>query len=168
MQRTKLKLLLPAIAAGAILTGCAEKDPATQASEDARDVAMAERMSRVPVQPVVPEPLTADLITRYGLDRARCSFRKSKTGEPLFLASTQEGFLSLSGELARMAARTGSGELLGGARAAYTGLSNWVDFMALPETGDKPGPDRWPVRMIIHDSQDRIVFTADGVMSCAE
>lgn len=168
MQMTWMRLALSAALAGTALAGCAQKDPAKHSGSDARDVAMVERMRRVPLQPIVPEPITTGQIVRDGLDRAPCSFRKKEEADPLFLAGAEEGFLSVSGEIARLAARTASAELPGHARAAYVGLSNWVEFSALPENGEAPGAGAWPARMIIHDQQERIAFSADGIMSCRD
>ena len=166
MRAMKLKLVLSVILAGAMLAGCGQKDPAKQAAADARDVAMAERMSREPLQPIVPEPITASQITRYGLDRTACSFRRDGTGDPLFMAGIQEGFMRLSGDLTRLAARTESAELPGHARGTYVGLSNRVEFSALPDKDGASGAKSWPARMIIHDQQERVAFTADGLMTC--
>lgn len=149
-----------------LLTGCVKEDPTAKAAQDAEDIAMVERMSREPFRPIIPSPITATDITRYGLDRPGCSFRK--TGDPhiLFFGDGTDGFLRIGEDLGRYAAKTESAELPGGARSTYVGLATWLDIVRLPEDGTGGDALGWPARLILHDAQERVAFTAHGRITC--
>lgn len=152
---------------GSVLpTGCAEKDAARQAAQDARDIAMVERMSREPFEPIVPTAISSVDITRYGLDRPGCVFRKTGGNDPLFIAGGDEGFMRIGGDLRRYAAKLESAQLPGNARATYVGLSNWIDLMRRPDAGTGADEDHWPARLIVHDARERVAFMADGAVTC--
>lgn len=161
------------LALAGLVAGCGE-DPAVEKAEDARDVAMVERMSREPLVPIVPMPITAQDVDQYGLDqgvgRPGCRFGKGEGAgpDPLFIASSDEGFLRIDGELRRYAAKGTSASLPGGARTTYVGLGGWIDLARLPDAGTGADALRWPARLVLHDSQERVVFTADGTMTCRE
>lgn len=159
------------LALAVLLAGCGDehraREEAKDAAEDARDIAMVERMSREPFKPILPKPIGAVDMARYGLDRAGCAFRKQNAQDPLFLAGSEEGFMRIAGDLNRYAAKTESAELPGGARATYVGLTSWVELVRLPDEGTGAGQDRWPARLVIHDAQERVAFQADGVVSCS-
>ena len=53
-----------------LATGCAKQDPTRKAAQDAEDVAMVESMSREPLRPIIPDPITSVDVARYGLDRS--------------------------------------------------------------------------------------------------
>jgi hypothetical protein len=132
---------------------------------------MVERLSQEPFQPILPKPITALDVARYGLDKPGCAFRKNGEGDPLFIAGREEGFLRIGGELKRYAAKGTSADLPGGARSTYVGLASWVDLVRQPdgEPGATDAPTdemNWPVRLILHDAQERVAFMADGTMSC--
>lgn len=165
------------LAALALLAGCGKESPAQKAAENAHDVAMVERMSKEPFKPIVPVPITAVDIERYGLDKPGCSFGKGQIGKigqdgPIFIATSGEGFMRVGPDLKRFAAKDESADLPGGARTTYVGLSSWVDIVRLPDSG--PGAESgsasdqqtWPARLIVHDSQERVAYRADGVMRC--
>lgn len=160
MMKTALTL-----AALALLAGCGSKNPQAEATEDAQAVAMVKRMSREPFKPLLPSPITPDDVARYGLDKPGCAFSKQGQDNPLFIAGPDEGFLRVGSDLKRFAAKTESADLPGGARSAYIGLSNWVDIVRQPgEGGDSD--TTWPARLMVHDAQERIAYSADGVMNC--
>lgn len=165
MQKT-ITALTVAAAALAILAGCAKETPAEQAADNARDVAMVERMSREPFKPIVPIPITGLDVTRYGLDKPGCSFAKGGSREPIFIAGRSEGYMRVAGDLKRFAVRAESADLPGGARTTYVGLSSWVDLVRLPDAGTNADGEVWPARLIVHDSQERVAFMADGTVRC--
>lgn len=148
------------------LAGCGGPSPETKAAQDARDVAMVERMSKPPLKPIAPEPISADQMRRLGLDRISCAFSRNADEPAIFLAGLAEGFMQVDGEIERLAAREHSAELPGDARSTYIGLKNWVDFQSLAGEGPAGDARHLPMRMILHDAQERVVFTADGTMSC--
>jgi len=150
----------------ALLAGCAKEDPTQKEAEDAEDVAMVERMSREPFRPIVPDPITPVDVARYGLDRPGCSFRKDGSKDLLFFGDASDGFLRVGGDLNRFAAKTGSAELPGGARATYIGLSSWLDVVLLPDKRIDNDAHGRPARLILHDAQERVAFMADGLVSC--
>ncbi|HKT85827.1 MAG TPA: hypothetical protein VJQ77_07070 [Novosphingobium sp.] len=149
----------------AMLAGCGKEDPTQKAAEDALDVAMAERMSRQPFKPIIPDPITPVDIARYGLDRPGCSFREGGKNL-LFFGDASDGFLRVGGNLNRFAAKTASAQFPGGARATYVGLSSWLDIVRLPDKIADNDPDSWPARLVLHDAQERVAFMADGIVSC--
>ncbi|KHK91955.1 hypothetical protein LK12_10635 [Novosphingobium malaysiense] len=159
-------LAVPVTLMGAMLNACQKKDPERKAQQDAHDVAMVERMSRAPFKPIVPSPITADVRERYGLDRAACAFRKKDGRGPLFLAGSREGFLNIAGDIKRYAAKAETAVLPGHARTTYIGLSGWADLVRLPDQGTGADQKRWPARLILHDAQERIAYTADGTVTC--
>ena len=154
--------------AGALMAGCDREDTARKAAEDARDIAMVERMSREPLKPIIPAPITAIDVARYGLDRAGCAFRKHGQRDPLFLGGADDGFMRIDGDLRRYAAKQQSAQLPGGARTTYVGLSSWIDLARLPDAATGGDARHWPARLIIHDSLERIAFMADGTVTCRD
>lgn len=159
-------VLLASLLLGGLLAGCWEKTPAQKAADDARDVAMVERMSKEPFRPIIPKPVTSIDVARYGLDRPGCAFRKGGTGDPLFVGDSVEGFMRIGGDLKRYAAKKESAQLPGKARTTYVGLASWIDLVRQPDAGTGSGQDRWPARLIIHDAQERVAFMADGTVTC--
>lgn len=152
-----------------LLAGCGHKEPAAQeAAQDARDVAQVERLSHAPFKAIVPTPIGSQDVQRFGLDRPGCSFRKGNQGDPLFIAARDEGFLMIDNDLKRYAAKSTAAELPGGARTTYTGLASWVDLVRQPDAGNSSSQTEWPARLILHDSQERVAFMADGTVTCSE
>lgn len=159
-------LAVPVAVMGAMTGGCDTKDIEQKASDTARDVAMVERMSQPPFQPVVPGPISDEDMQRYGLDRASCAFRKEGSEEPLFLAGSREGFIRIDNEIKRYAAKSAAADLPGDARTSYVGLAGWADLVRLPDEGTGAGQQHWPARLILHDAHERVAFTADGAVTC--
>lgn len=155
----------------ALLAGCedepASREAAEQASENARDVAMVERMSKEPFKPVLPVVITEMDIERYGLDKPGCGFRKGAQKDPLFIAGKDEAFMRVGADLKRLSAKDVSAELPGGARSTYVGLAGWVDVMRLPDGGTGSDDMHWPARLVVHDAQERVAYQADGSMTCS-
>ena len=159
-------LVVPVAVMGAMIGGCDTKEIEQKASDTARDVAMVERMSEPPLQPVVPSPISDEDMQRYGLDRASCAFRKEGVEQPLFLAGSREGFTRIDNEIQRYAAKRATADLPGDARTSYVGLAGWVDLVRLPDEGTGAGQNHWPARLILHDARERVAFTADGWVTC--
>lgn len=163
-----MRKTLLAVSALAFLSACGDEDPANNAAEAARDVAMVEKMGRPPFKPILPEAITEMDIARYGLDKPGCSFRKGDAKDPLFIATREEGFMRVGPELKRFSAKDVSADLPGGARSTYVGLASWIDLVRLPD-GETGGDNlKWPARLIVHDAQERVAFRADGTMTCRD
>ncbi|TCM22015.1 hypothetical protein EDF56_101695 [Novosphingobium sp. PhB165] len=150
----------------ASLAACGQGSPARKDAEDAHDIAMVERMSKEPFKPILPKPITRIDIDRYGLDKPGCTFRKQGDADPLFIANAEEGFMRIEGDLKRYAAKLESAQLPGNARATYVGLSTWVDLVSLPDKAGGSDNTHWPARLVLHDSQERVAFLADGEVTC--
>lgn len=165
MQKT-----LVTLAALAFLAGCGKENPAQEAAEDARDVAMVEKMNQAPFKPTLPIAITGEDVERYGLDKPGCVFRKgqgaAKAEDPIFIAGKDEGFMRVGTDLKRFSAKDVSADLPGGARTSYVGLSSWIDIVRLPDAGTGSDGLTWPARLIVHDAQERVAFRADGTMTC--
>ncbi|WP_404480998.1 hypothetical protein [Novosphingobium sp. BL-52-GroH] len=157
-----------ALATIALLAGCGDGNSADTPAEAAHDVAMVEKMSREPFKPILPGGITGMDIERYGLDKQGCSFRRGAATDPLFIAGKDEGFMRVGADLKRFAAKDVSADLPGGARTTYVGLSSWVDLVRLPDEGSGSDALNWPARLIVHDSQERVAYRADGTMTCRE
>ncbi|WP_237714100.1 hypothetical protein [Novosphingobium sp. Rr 2-17] len=156
-----------AIVLAGFLAGCGGDNPKEEAAEDARDVAMVERMSKAPLDPVLPAPITANDVARYGLDKPGCSFRKVNQTDPVFIAAGDEGFMTIGGELKRFAGKSTAAQLPGGAYTSYVGLSSTIDLVRQPDAaGAKSDQSHFPARLTVHDAQRRIVFMADGEITC--
>jgi len=165
MTRSTL-IALSAVAALASLSACGREDPARKDAEDAHDVAMVERMSKEPFKPIVPKMITSVDVERYGLDKPGCRFRKQGDADPIFIGNAEEGFMRIDGDLKRYAAKLESAQLPGNARTTYVGLSTWVDLVSLPDRDGGSDHTHWPARLVLHDSQERVAFLADGEVAC--
>lgn len=154
------------LAGFALLSGCKGENSADDGATQAKDVAMVERMSKEPFQPIIPAAITSDDVARYGLDKPGCTFRKGESKDALFVAGKDEGFMRIGPDLKRYSAKEASADLSGGARSSYVGLGSWVDFVRLPDGDTGGGETKWPARLIVHDAQERVAFRADGMMTC--
>lgn len=154
----------------ALLAGCGgETGTQRKSIDDARDVAMVERMNQPPFKPIRPEPFTADDIARYDLAREGCMFRPGNKADeaPLFVAQQDRGYVKIGGELHPLAVRSGSAELPGGAHSTYVGTQNWVELVAQAGAGGGTGARHtWPSRFVVRDSNERVAFDAVGQVSC--
>jgi hypothetical protein len=155
-----------------LVAGCGD-DPAPQrkAADDARDVAMVERMNQAPFKPIRPQPFTPDDLAQYDLTREGCTFRPGNKPDepPLFVAQSDRGYLKVAGVLKPLSVKTGSAELPSGAHSTYMGLDSWIELVA--QAGDESkgadGKTAWPSRLVIHDAEQRVAFNALGHVSCA-
>lgn len=158
----------------AFLSGCGGGDREAQrkASDDAKDVALVEKLNRVPFKPILPEPFEAEDIARYDLARSGCMFRPgdNPNEKPLFVAQEDRGYLKIEGKLYPLSVKSGSAELPSGAHSTYIGTQNWIELVA--QAGDQGttvnGAQSWPSRLVIHDSSERVGFDAVGQVRCAK
>lgn len=166
MRNSLLANSLTLLALAAAVAGCDVSEAPRKPGEDAKDIAMVERMSREPFKPIVPAEITPLDVDRYGLDRPGCSFYRPGGRGPLLIAGKADGYMRIGGELKRYAAKAESAELPAGARSTYVGLAGWVDLARLPDKGTSGTGNSWPARLILHDAQERIAFSADGTVRC--
>jgi hypothetical protein len=155
----------------ALLAGCGEDaPPQAKAVDDAKDVAMVERMNQPPFRPIRPEPFTAADVDQYDLARAGCMFRPGDKPDeaPLFIAQRDRGYLKIEGRLQPLSVRTGSAELPSGAHSIYVGTQNWVELVAQAgHGGTGSGASKaWPSRLVIRDANERVAYDAVGQVSC--
>jgi hypothetical protein len=154
----------------ALLAGCGEAKTQNKAVDDARDVAMVERMNQPPFRPIRPEPFTAEDIAQYDLARAGCMFRPGDKPDeaPLFIAQQDRGYLKIEGKLQPLAVRTDSAQLPSGAHSTYIGTQNWVELVAQAGSAGKSpaGQNAWPSRFVIRDANERVAFNVVGQVSC--
>lgn len=165
MQSVRLVLPLVALLA---LTACGEARSERKAANDARDVAMVERMNRVPPQSIEPDAFSPEEIGRYGLGTMPCAFQRGDMPGlgPIFVADEDEGVMKVGEQIRRLAARSESAELPGGARTTYVGLDSWLQLERLPDSATGGDEAVFPARLVIHDAQERIVFRVDGTVRC--
>jgi hypothetical protein len=166
------KAMVVTVLALVALSGCGGgKSQAKKAAHDAQDVALVEKLNKVPFKPIRPEPFTADDIDRYDLARSGCMFRpgENPAEQPLFVAQADRGYLKIDGKLEPLAVKGGSAELPSGAFSTYIGMSNWIELVAQAgNQGSGPGgKDSWPSRLVIHDASERVAFDSLGQVSCA-
>lgn len=154
----------------ALLAGChgadSTKDTNGKPMSDAEAVAMVKRMNQTPFKPLVPQPITSDDKQRYGIDQPGCSFIRIQDSAPILIAGVNEGFMKLNGKVMRMAARKESAQLPTGARTTFIGLKVWASLARQPDPDSDANGKHFPARMIVHDSADRVAFTADGTIEC--
>ena len=148
------------------LTGCGADSSRQESSNADLDIAMVERMNRVPPRPLSLDVITASDIAHFGLAAMNCTFSSANI-EPVFMGGANDGVIKVDGDLQRLAARTQSAELPGDARTVYVGPDRWAELSRLPDAGTGAGRNRFPARLTIHDAHERIVFISDGVVHCA-
>jgi hypothetical protein len=155
----------------AVLGGCGAKDqPQRKQADDARDIAMVERMNQTPFRPIQPEPFTADDLARYGLAGDGCTFRRGERADDqaLFVAQQDRAYIKVGGVVTPLAVKGGSAELPSGAHSTYIGLDSWIELVAQAgqEEQGRAGNRSWPSRLVIHDAAQRVAFDARGQVSC--
>jgi hypothetical protein len=156
----------------ALLAGCGEDaPPKAKAVDDAKDVAMVERMNQPPFRPIRPQPFTAADIAQYDLARSGCMFRPGNNPDeaPLFIGQQDRGYLKIEGTLQPLSARTDSAELPSGAHSTYVGTKIWIELVAQAGHGGagSGAGKAWPSRLVIRDANERVAFNAIGQVSCA-
>jgi hypothetical protein len=165
-----IRLAIPLIVL-VVLSACGEDRTERKAANDAldaRDVAMVERMNRVPPQSIEPDAFSPEEIGRYGLGTMPCAFQRGDMPGlgPIFVADRDEGVMKVGEQIRRLAARSESAELPGGARTTYVGIDSWLQLERLPDDGTGADEAMFPARLVIHDAQERIVFRVDGTVRC--
>jgi len=165
MQSIRLAIRLIVLV---VLSACGEDRTERKAANDARDVAMVERMNRVPPQSIEPDAFSLEEISRYGLGTMPCAFQRGDMPGlgPIFVADKDEGVMKVGEQIRRLAARSESAELPGGARTTYVGIDSWLQLERLPDDGTGADEAMFPARLVIHDAQERIVFRVDGTVRC--
>lgn len=156
------------------LTACDKpKNPAEQASEDARAVAMVEAAQNVkaPPVPIDPQPITAADIEHNQLYGAGCTLVPvaQPGGDPLVMANDRRALVKLGSKFVTFAADPGSPVLGLGVRTHYVGKAQSLGLARATGDGTALGQEgmRWDGRAEIRDAQDRVIWSSAGTLTCS-
>ncbi len=166
-MRRALLLLLAVLAC----SGCSSSPGETpRKGSDTRAVAEVERLSTPPAIPLHPQPIAYTDIEKYDLFGAGCYFLDGAGDKApmLFLASDEQGWLQLDGEMIAFSAVRSSTGLPYVSWSKYVVLARTVelkrDWAAARSTG--PETETAPGTIIIHDERERVVFKRSGSIDC--
>ena len=140
-----------------------------QAAADERAIAAVEAHQAPPVLAVVPEKILYPDIEKNDLFGTSCAFAPEGGGlGAIALAMEDEGYLKLDGEIVRLAADKGSGDLPMGAHRKYDGKANSFRRELDEPAGRQDGIEtiNYPARLTILDASDRVVYEASGISQC--
>ncbi|MBC2652632.1 hypothetical protein H7F50_01945 [Novosphingobium flavum] len=158
---------------GGLLTAChPAADPARQARDDARAIAMVEAAQKVHPPPVAlsPEPLAErnPATDRFGGPACRFASASQPGTPPILLANGRRALVKVAGRVMILAADVGSAELVPSLRAHYVGKSHSITLARAAGDGTALGVESlaWPAVLTIRDAWDQIVFTAPGMLRC--
>jgi len=159
----------------AVLLGGCEPEPSAEdlAREAERDVAMVEQANSAapPLREVTPEPIRFDDIEQHAMTGAACNYAPGTSLGTRAIAREGDAFVKLDGEVHRLAADTGSGELPAGTRSLYDGreyslrLSVSADGQAR-EDRQNGGTANYQGTMSLHDRWGREVYRGTGLVQC--
>ncbi|MES2493282.1 MAG: hypothetical protein V4579_08395 [Pseudomonadota bacterium] len=164
----------PVLGAILLLTGCAEqpKDPAVQAREDAKAVAMVEaaQSAKPPPTPMAPQPITAADIKANRFYGAGCSLVPAGQpgGNPIVIANDRRAVLKVGGKFVTFAADSGSALLAMGTRSRYIGKAQSLDLNRSPSDGTRLGQEasRWSAGMVVRDPWGQMIYSSGGELIC--
>lgn len=153
-----------------LLAACGgEMTAEEQAAADERAIAAVKANQAPPTRAVVPEKILYPDIEENDLFGTSCAFAPEGGGlGAIALAMEGEGYLKLDGEIVRLAADKGSGDLPMGARQKYDGKEISFRLELDQEAGEQEGVEtiNYPARLTILDSSDHLVFEASGISQC--
>ncbi len=157
-----------------LLFSCSEKpkDPALQAREDARAIAMvnAAQDTRPPPTPLEPQPITAADIEVNRLYGAGCNLVPADQpgGNPILIANERRAVMKISGKFVTFAADQGSAELSMGTRTHYIGKAQSLNLRRATSGGTQLGEEasRWGGSMEVRDPWGQMVYSAAGELVC--
>lgn len=167
-----LTMVLPVICL--FLAACTEhaKDPAVQAREDARDIAMvnAAQDAKPPPTPLEPQPITAADIEANQFYGAGCNLVPAGQagGNPILVANDRRAVLKISGKFVFFAADPGSPVLAMGTRSHYVGKAQSLDLQRATSGGTQLGEEasRWSASMAVRDAWGQMVYSQGGELVC--
>ncbi len=157
----KAALLLPAI----LLVSCSKIDviAPTSAAEDAQAIAAVEAAQQrlPPVDFVTLQPIPAS-------DGQPCAFNFSASAKPpIFRFGPDAGQVMIDGNVKSFAVDHGSIEVYPGVRQQYDSKEFSLQLQHDVDDADNRGnAHRWPAKLTISDSHDRMVLLAMGVVTC--
>ena len=161
------------LAALTVLAAChPTADPARQAQDDARAVAMVEAAQQNHPPPVAlsPEPLAPRDMAPSRLGGAACRFvPQDQPGDPaILIANGTRAMVKAAGRGMILAADVGSAEFVPGLRLHYVGKSHSIVLTRVSGDGTALGDEGlgWGAVLTIRDAWDQIVFTAPGTLRC--
>lgn len=153
-----------------LLAACGpEMSAEEKAAADAQAIAAVEANQQPPVMPVAPEKILYPDIEQHELYGTSCAFAPEGGGlGAIALAMEDAGYLKLDGEVLRLAADKGSGELPMLAREKYDGKAYSFRLELDQSAGTQEGIEtiNYPARLTILDAADRVAFSASGIAQC--
>lgn len=153
-----------------LLPACgSEMSAEERAAADERAIAAVEAHQAPPALPVAPEKILYPDIEKNDLFGTSCAFAPEGGGlGAIALAMEDAGYLKLDGEIVRLAADKGSGDLPMGAYRKYDGKANSFRLELDREAGKQDGIEttNYPASLTILDAGDRVVYEASGIAQC--
>jgi hypothetical protein len=152
--------------------GCEERQSKEEKSRsDAYDVALVKAAQDVApdIDPLSPQSITFEDITRYKLFGASCAFRPDEAGDQLVaLAMAHAAYLKIAGELRAFAADKGSAPLRLGSWTRYLGREHVIDLQVAEGEGKPSGKETrdWRGWLTVRDPYQRVVYSAPGTVQC--
>jgi len=158
---TVAALLMPALCLG----GCSKTvvTAPTSIAEDARAIAAVEAAQQrlPPVNFVTLQPLAQS-------DGQPCAFNLSASAKaPVFRFGAEVGRVMIDGDIKTFAVDHGSIEIYPGVRQQYDSSEFSLQLQHDVDDADNRGnAGRWPAKLTISDSHERMVLLAMGVVTC--
>lgn len=151
------------------LSACGkELTPEEQERQDARDVAMVEKVNKAPppMQEVTPDPILEGDRERYAIKHGGCSFSPGFSLSERVVALPVIAYVKLENEMQRFAADVGSAELPAGTRAQYFGKAYSLQLSVTQDKDEDGKPAEPEGSVTLRDAQGRVVYSGTGTVHC--
>jgi hypothetical protein len=152
------------------LAACGEAEPTPEelAARAERDVAMVEAANEAapPLRSAAPEPITDPDIARYDMSGPACSYAPGTSLSARVIARATDAFIKLEGDVHRLAADTGSRELLGGTFSRYDGREFSLRLGIAGEGGAGGSVTEYRGSIDLRDIWGRTVYAGTGPVHC--
>jgi hypothetical protein len=164
----------PVVIAMLLLLPACEREPTPeeQAKADARDIAMVEAAQnrKPPLIPVQPGQITFGELQQNRMTGAGCAFLPNggEDGNPVLYGDASRAVMKLNGDFEVFASDKGSAEQPYGTRAHYSGKAYDLRLTSEPGEGRPSGEESatWDAGITLRDRFNRIVYSANGTLSC--
>ncbi|MEO6042246.1 MAG: hypothetical protein ABIP41_10125 [Croceibacterium sp.] len=163
MRRTILVALVA-------LAACkADPPPEQREAEAQHDVAMVEKANDTlpPLEPIVPDPLTAADIERYDLLGEACAYAPGTNLATRVIARPSDAFAKIGKDVERFAADPGSRELPQHSRSLYSS-KNYALRLTISGAGTPSGQGKtdYEGQVELRDLHGRVVYEGAGLARC--